>query len=273
MVTVTNALDGRTYISYEWKLKHAEIWRPRFPEDYTQVATSHIVPNGKWVMERPHGYAWIIGESLDEIEQLRYTDKYDVDRVLYISDKPFGWITAEEEDVDKTVYPPVPNGRRRLRYAQQIHKGELGQGVPVERLPYVRQAYEDHQKPSVRHAHERRRGYGWVRLADLVEATGLSYGDIVFGYWDYSGHKNYPIYDNGQEGGMLLDVVNAVTGLEIEGRTPRVHSMTQGAMFERLSSFSDCWPSIEEIWVRRGFAYTVLRLQALGVQPYAMQPA
>jgi hypothetical protein len=267
MVIVTNAPEGRTYINYEWILRNTLTRMPDFPYDYEQVSTPLVVSNDKWVMERPSGYAWLIGDR-DAIEHLRFTDVHGTDHILYISDQPFGWIVCDEEDVNKSVYPPIPGGRRRLHYARQIHKGELGQGIPVKRLPYVRQAYEDNQKLSVTKPHQRRRGYGWVRLADLVEATSLSYEDIVFGYWDYSGHQNYRFYNNDQEGGVLLDMVRTSFEDDIKGQVPNIMSLTRSDAANRLVGWGN-----SRFWVRRGFAYTVLRLQALGVQPYAMQPA
>lgn len=218
-------------------------------------------------MEQPSGWAWLIGDDEANIEHLRYIDKYGTDRVLYISDKPFGFIVADEEDVDQSVYPPVPNGRRRLRYAQQIHKGELRRGVPIERLPYARQAYEDNQKLSVTKAHQRRRGYGWVRLNDLSDAAGLRNRDVVFGYWNYSGHVNYRSYSNEQVDGVLLDIVRATSMDEIEGCVPVVFSLTQFEAGELLGGWNEHHFYTGDVWVRRGFAYTVLRLVALGVQP------
>jgi hypothetical protein len=280
MVKLTNAPEGRTYISYEWDLRGgAELhfingaFRHR-SEDIIETQTPHVVPDGKWVMERPSGWAWmIVGTDKSDVDHLRYTDKHGIRHVLYISDKPFGYIVAEEDDVDRSVHPAVPKGPRRLVYARQIHKGELGHGPTIERLPYVRQAYEADTKHNVIKARERRRGYGWVRLADLVEATGLSNEDIVFGYWDYSGHRNYRYYSNGQTGGVLLDIVRALSKDEIEGSVPTVFSVTQSEAGELLGGWNGHWFYTDDVWVRRGFAYTVLRLQALGVQPYAMQSA
>lgn len=267
---MTNALEGRTYIDHQWTTRYGAQqyfsiqhgWRYR-AEDVIETKIPHVVANGKWVMERPSGWAWLIAADKDGVDHLRYTDECGVVHSLYVSDTPFGYITADEDDVDQSVYPPVPSGRRRLQYARQIHKGELGRGIPFERLPYVRQAFEKGQKPSVTKPRERRRGYGWVRLIDLVDATGLSYEEIVFGYWGYSGHRNY---ENDQGGGQLLDIVWASFEEDIKGKVPSVLSLTRSDAETTLMAWKR-----SRIWVRRGFAYTVLRLHALGVQPYAMQ--
>lgn len=272
MVHMTNAPEGRTYIDYEWVLRDglSDYRRAysRFPEDFVQVATPHTVPNGKWVMERPHGWAWLIGIMSDELETFSHTDKRGVRCTLLISDKPFGYIVADEEDVDKSVYPPVikQNGRKILVCAQQVHKGELGQTVPIERLSYIRQALEPGESQSVRK--RRKHGQrGWIRLTELATAANLSAKDIVFGFWSYSGHRNYWFYHKDQQGGQLLDIVVASSPTDIEHKCPTVQSTTQSEASHLIHEF------VESLWVRRGFAYTILRLQALGVQPEVSQLA
>lgn len=272
MVQVSNALEGRTYIHYYWELKDdlSEFQRvcPQFPRDYVQVATPHTVPNGKWVMERPHSWARLIGITSDELETFSYTDERGVRYTLRISDKPFGYIVADEEDVDQMVYPPVikPNGRKILVCAQQIHKGELGQTMTIERLSYTRQALEPGESESVRK--RRKHGQrGWIRLTELADAANLNVEDIVFGFWGYSGHRNYWFYHKDQEGGQLLDIVVASAPTDIEHKCPTVQSTTQSEASHLIHE------SLEDLWVRRGFAYTVLRLLALGIRPEVTQLA
>jgi len=267
---MTNAPEGRTYIDYTWVLKDHTFWSPRFPRDYVQVATPHIIPNGKWVMERPHGWAWLIGITPDELETFSYTDKNGVRYTLRIGDKPFGYTVADEEDVDLTVYPPVlgPNGRRTLFCARQVHRGELGQTVPIERLNYVRQALEPDESPSVR----RRRKHGqrgWIRLDDLAAATGLRSADIVYGFWNYSGHLHWR---DGRCVGVMLDIVRASSEDMIKETNPVIFSVTAEEIGNLLGGWHGQYFYAKDVWVRRGFAYTVLRLLALGVRPEATQP-
>ncbi len=269
---MSNALEGRMYIHYEWVLKgdlpsFLRVY-PRYPEDYVQMATPRIVPNGKWVMERPYGWAWLIGIAPEELETLCYTDKRGVRYALGISDKPFGYVVTDEDGVDQMAYPPAikPDGRKILVCARQIYKGELGHTVPIERLSYIRQALEPGESPSIR----RRRKHGqrgWIRLTELAAATNLSVEDIVFSYWGYSGHRNYWFYHKDQKGGQLLDIVVAASPTDIKHKCPTVHSTTQSEASHLIHEF------VEDLWVRRGFAYTVLRLLALGIRPKAMQLA
>jgi hypothetical protein len=281
MVQVTNAPEGRTYISYSWEpTEQAKECRDRFfvplwPEDYVLVETPHIVPNGKWVMDYRPGWgpSWLVGAEWNDIEEVNLTGKsgqfYDT-RTLYICDKPFGFI-ARHDDLD---YSDTPKSelRKTLVCARQLHKGELGQTVPTPRLRYVRQAFEPDTKQNVWKARERKRSnYGWVRLTDLATAAGMRPVDLVFDFWQYSGHCNYSSYNNDQNGGQLLDIIIAWTDDDIRHKCPNVRSTTQSEMMElaRLGFLNARF--MNPIYVRRGFAYTVLRLLALGVRPEVTQ--
>lgn len=271
---MTNTLEGRTYIHYDWKLKdNLSDFQMAYCRDYVRTKTPRVVPNGKWVMEYPqgpHGYAELVGVNHWELEKIQFTDKYGVRHYLHISDKPFGYITADDVMyTDDALFRAVPFGRRILFCARQIHKGELSQTGPlIERLKYVRQACEPGEMPNVRKARERRRSNrGWVRLTDLSAASGFSAEDIVFGFWSYSGHCNYWFYHKDQPAGQLLDIVVASSPDGIKGRCPEVKFTTQ------FEAFCLIHESLEDLWVRRGFAYTVLRLLALGVRPEVIQPA
>lgn len=276
MVRMTNTPEGRTYIDYEWVIRDdlSDYRRAysQFPGDFVQVATPHTVPNDKWVMERPYGWAWLIGITPNELERFNYTDKRGVRCTLLVSDKPFGYIVADEEDVDKSVYPPVikQNGRKTLVYARQIHKGELGRGVRIPTLDYVRQPLAPHRGLGMS-ARERRRGqHGWVKLVDLGEMS-VGYNpdaqiELVLGYWPFSGHRNYRGYQNDQEGGQLVDVAWG-SRLDIAAGDAEFKSLTRKRFLEKCSF------DTSDVWIRRGFAYTILRLETLGVQPEVSQLA
>lgn len=233
---------GRVYMDYRWEVKDEECYyTASFPEDYVLVETPHLVPNGKWVMERPHGWAWLVGVQFEELEKVEYLDKDGLRHRLYSCDKPFGYVTAlEAEYIAGKVYR-VPVGRRYLVCAQQIHKGELGQTVPFNRIPYVR-------------AKDKKQGNGWVRLSDLIAASGLSSEEIILGYWNHTS-------------GRVFDIVRVDSAEDIKGLVPLVHSLTETEMRDNLSDWLASGEPYDTIMVRRGFAYTVLRLLALGVRP------
>lgn len=268
---MTETKPGRVYIDYRWEVKDGEyFYTPSFPEDYVRTETPHLVPNGKWVMERPSwGCGYLAGVEFDELEQLLYNDKDDVRRGIFICDRPFGFVMVEPEDV--IVYPDVvkPSSRKTLVYARQVHKGELGRGVHTPTLDYVRQPLPSHRGLGMK-ARERRRGqHGWVKLADLGEMSGCGYRpdkevELILGFWQFSGHRNYRFYENDQDGGQLVDVAWG-SGLDIESGNAEFKSLTQ-EQFRK-----ECFDT-SEVWVRRGFAYTILRLQALGVKPEVLQP-
>lgn len=268
----TDAPVGRTYITRkEWVHKNPTSPACRFPDDYTIKATTHVVPNGKWVMERDYGCTRLIGIERDELEEVEFIDPEDTGmvprRTLLVSDKPFGFVSVCDHSRPSYESAPAMPLRMRLYCARQVHKGELGQTVPIPRLPYVRQAFEPGKKPMVHKARERKRSnLGWVRLSDLCYAAQLTPRDLIFGYWRYSGHLNYRYLEKDQDGGQLLDIVVAASSADIRREVPTVVSATQ---HEAASLICE---SVEDIWVRRGFAYTVLRLLALGVRPEVKQP-
>lgn len=281
MVPLTSAPEGRTYMIKSWVLdpdiesgnkpsRHNHLYYDG--DEYIVDETPYVVPNGKWVMERPsYGWSWLVGTTWDKLEDVEIDTRHGLNRTLYISDGPFAYVATDFEDVDMTTSPASvkSTGRKTLHYAQQIHKGELGRGVPIPRLDYVRQPLEPHQKPNVTKARERRRGqHGWVKLADLGEMShGVGYSpdrqvDLVLGYWQYSGHVSWRL---GQRVGTLVDAIWG-SALDIQLGNIDVKSLTKEQFREECSDTS-------EVWIRRGFAYTILRLQALGVRPEVTQTA
>lgn len=274
---MTNSPEGRTYMKKQWVLDPDIVSgkrRSRHYHDYYDAdeyvikETPFVVPNGKWVLEKTliaGRWSWLVGIDNSELEQVTLHSLYGTYEVLYISDKPFGYICADEEDVDQSEVKP--SGRKTLVYARQIHKGELGRGVHVPRLSYVRQPFESHRGLHMK-ARERRRGQrGWVKLVDLGEMAGCGYRpdaqiELVLGYWQFSGHLSW---ENGRRVGTLVDVAWGAP-YDIKDGTAEFRSLTQEQFREECSDTS-------EVWVRRGFAYTILRLQALGVQPEFLQPA
>lgn len=272
---MTNAPEGRTYMKKKWVLD-PDIESGKRPsrhhhsyydgDEYVIEETPFVVPNGKWVVERPliSGYwSWLVGIDHSELEQVTLHSLYGTYEVLYISDKPFGYVCVDGEDVDQSVYPNEvkASGRKILEYARQVHKGELGRGVNTPTLDYVREPLAPHRGHGMK-ARERRRGqYGWVKLGNLGEMARVGYNhpdhiELILGFWQFSGHLHW---QNGQRAGTLVDVAWG-SGLDIQLGTAEFKSLTQEQFREECSDTS-------EVWVRRGFAYTILRLQALGVQP------
>lgn len=281
---MTNDREGLTFIDYSWKVTHnsrtnsfhmspEEMRRRHYHymgegEVVEEIQTPHVVPNGMWVLERPSfGWAWLTGVEFKELELFEYHDKDGIYHRLYSCDKPFGYIVADGDDVDHSVNPKVvkSSGRKTLVYARQVHKGELGQGVRTPTLDYVRQPLAPHRGLAMK-ARERRRGqYGWVQMCDLGMAASMPFRrldwiELVLGYWQFSGHVSWK---NGQQ--VLVDTMRG-SAHEIELGNTTVVSMTLEQFRAEAEEDSD------ELWIRRGFAYTILRLQALGVKPEVTHP-
>lgn len=277
MVQVTDTPEGMTFTKKRWVLDpdimSGEKPRTYASQDFIIERTPFVVPSGKWVLEDSliRGYwSWLVGIEHAELKQVTLHSLYGTHHVLYISDKPFGFVYAEDEDVDRMTSQVKHSGRKTLQYARQIHKGELGRGINIPRLNYVRQPLDPHRGQGMK-ARDRRRGQrGWVRLADLGEMSGCGYCpnevvELVLGYWQFSGHRNYPLYENDQDGGQLVDIAWGYRH-DIENGTAEFMSLTPSQFREECDDTSDAW-------IRRGFAFTILRLQALGVQPEVKQHA
>lgn len=261
---MTNAPEGRTYIDYSWDIRpgarqyfHVNAGWTYGDNAATLVETPHLIPNGMWVVEF-YFYGQPVGVERSDLTLLEYTTKDGGQRQLYHCDRPFGLVTMDSE------------GRRRLNYARKIWKGELSRGVHTPTLDYVREPLPPHRGRHMK-ARERRRGQrGWVKLADLGEMSSCGYRpdkqvELILGYWQFSGHRNYRFYENDQDGGQLVDVAWG-SSLDIEDGTAEFKSLTREQFREECADTS-------EVWVRRGFAFTILRLLALGVQPEVLQPA
>ncbi|MBI3889164.1 hypothetical protein HY312_01115 [Candidatus Saccharibacteria bacterium] len=266
MVTLT--IDGRTYM-ISTRILDPEIKAGRKPrsrawldsnEDYVDSKEARVVPNGKWIMNMSGFYTkWLVGINHSELETVSLDTTRGADNMLFISDKPFGFVTA-----DKAVRPPgclhvEPVGRRILLHSRQIHKGELGQSIPIPRPEYVR-------------ACDKSRGNGWVRLESLAEVAGLAKTidaiELVTDYWNFSGHRDY-LSSRGDNlvTQQRVDVVEATDDDEIKGKNPEVFATNQGGFKIRTRRNPGA------VWIRRGFAFTILRLTALGVRPETFQSA
>lgn len=250
-------MTGMTLVHHEWHPKPGAErcfngWSWYYPEsECDQTTTAHVIPDGTWIMERPSfGWLWLIGVEHSELTDLSITSENGVSRTLYLCDRPFGYVVVDSDDIDVIARMPRPGTRKRLYSARQVHKGELSHGVPLqEKIGYVR-------------ANDKKQGNGWVRLSGLVRATDIAAEDLIFSYWQFSQHLNHQWHENDQQDSQLVDVVIAWTTNEILHKDPEVEFFTREQMRRHLSCSTD-----QNIWIRRGFAYTILRLLALGYKP------
>jgi len=263
-----DATEGRTYTITTLEI-HPDIKSCKKPptgtdRDYIVVETPYVVPNGMWVMERLYdSHGGLSGVSRDEVEVINLDTRRYSSKFLWVSSKPFGFTNTQYSWSDYNIIY-----RRRLDVARQIHKGELGQSIPTPHLDYVRQPFTAHQKMSVTKARERRRGqHGWVKLADLGEvAAGYNVDqqiELILKYWKFSGHVQY------EDSDPVDNFVDIVLGSSLEIKSGDIEVL--GTTREEFGEWAKmAW---EDLWIRRGFAYTILRLQALGIESDVLQPA
>jgi hypothetical protein len=267
-------MDGRTY----WVSPQFESY-PLFnqdPEDGTyaerpygytdyRVYDKLEVPNGAWVLERTlsSGYMFPAGAKMNEPESHTLFNGGHFVRVLYCSDKPFGFVLSEEAGwQDEHTFIQVPKGPCRLDYARQIHKGELGQGTPIPKIKFAREHKTLARKYGPpRNLNRRSNPFRWARLDEVVKASGMSFDALLEGYWPFVGNSH--TYDHAnQRGGMLLHARFGDTRMEIESQTHPHSYLT----LEELRNLVEAG-NLDFIWIRAGLANTFLRLRALGYEP------
>ena len=265
---MTDDKEGLTFTDYTWEIKPGAKphWSPMvgwtYPDtEARRIQTPHLVPNRMWVVNALY-FGQPVGVEHEELTLLEYTTEDGARRRFYTCDKPFGLVSISVTDAFVSQDTVDHDAQRRLTYARQVHKGELGQGVRIPKLDYVRQPLPSHRGQHMS-ARERRRGQrGWIKLWDLGEVfPGVGYSttkqvELVLDYWQFSGHRNYGWYQNDQNGGQLVDVAWG-SSLDIKLGTAEFKSLTREQFREECSDTS-------KVWVRRGFAFTLLRLQALG---------
>lgn len=245
------------------KERHLRRWEHMTAADYEITETPYVVPNGKWVMER-----WVTPAGLGDISP---TGSYFVgnhkelttielerdglkSRNLYIGDLPFGVISWENSGETW-----LPTGGIHLTSAKQIHKGQLGQLVPIPALKYVRE-----DKAEVREwARGRRRSrshIGWGKLSDLIETTGLGFEELIERFWPFvdsraqSWHR-FP---------AALDVLHGVNAEQIKQRKRSILQYTKQDLVDTLNQDPNAY---NDVWIREGLIKTILRLIALDYTP------
>lgn len=229
------------------------------------------VPDGHWVLEA-RGYSGggtvtfrVLGRDAKRVEwhNLQSSGSYES---RYLLTCP--WVFGIES------YLPGAEGRWFVP-ARQIHKGELGQSVPLavgalDRPPLVV------KESKMRYAHRHPRGRhknGWMRLEEVARAAEMAPDATVDRYMPYTDHTQ-----------PRLDVVVTPDSRHIRGevlkdadwRTDDILAHAYGAhedapriwnvqswQLDRLKLvLNRIGPHV--VWVRQGFGNAVLRMVAIG---------
>ncbi|MBW4061013.1 hypothetical protein HJC99_00345 [Candidatus Saccharibacteria bacterium] len=268
-------MDGYTYRVPKYEIypvyNHREDGsaypEPSSETDY-EVFSDFVVPNGMWVLERPtFGCTWIVGTTYQQVSSepidlrsLAYR------RTLCISDTPFGFVKSEEATSVWGSSKRVPTGPCLLKYARQIHKGELGQGIQIPKLKFARESAAAARKNTEfeRGRDQKRNPFRWARLSDVVEAAGLPANVLLQRYWAFNGSsidwsQDYRTHRTGE----FLHVRIGETAEEITAQPyrPTYLDKTEAGNQIRMES------EVHTTWIRAGFANTLLRLVALNYQP------
>lgn len=178
---------------------------------------------------------------------------------LLVGDAPFGLILITEENGKRSPY-------LSFEPARQVHKGELGRYPEYPRPEYAREGRDADElawknenlpegvKPYTRR-NLRRHHARWARLVDVAALIGVPPEYLVRAFYPFADSRGYG-----------LPVLFAEKREEIHGQIlpyrseKRFTELDFPALFDR---------NPETIWVRQGFAKTVLCMVALGYVPPA----
>lgn len=245
------------------------------------------VPDGKWVLEihshsfQEHmddgddvgytpGYnnsAWRTNKVVGPEPQVRYLLDQDRNRQswtgggstrsskcqLLVGDQPFGVITDVGEDNASSN-----TGGRYFSCARQIHKGELGRRPQITRPQFVREAFAGMSEVSGRTGEpipnrDRRRGKkGWARLAEVAALVGMSSEEMAWRYFAFTDAEcpELPVIFGSRE--------------QIAGQKIRPEQL---ARFREDNLPQLFYHDPQEVWIRQGFALTILYLKHFGYEP------
>lgn len=170
-----------------------------------------------------------------------------------VGDEPLGVILEKKVDGERV-------GGFWFSCARQVHKGELGRRPVIKRPQFARPTYEipldqnSHLTGKPIRVRDRRRGkVGWARLTEVARLAGLSSEELVRRYFDFT-DAELP----------RLQVLLAADRNKIHCQQVH-HGAWQKFGLADLPALFDRDP--ETIWIRQGFALTVLYLQYLGYVP------
>jgi len=165
---------------------------------------------------------------------------------MFVGSEPFGIMSYETAKSERV-------GGLYFESARQVHKGELGRGLKVTMPTCAREARKpDPEDPQP--SRDRRRHYAcWARLSEVAELMGLSIEEVL---------KRFHLFADADARGV--PVLFASEREEIHGKVIPKSAIRRF----REDAFPQLFDrDLSTIWVRRGFAKTMLRLQALGYTP------
>jgi len=157
-------------------------------------------------------------------------------RYLLVSNVPFG-IIIEQSDGRP--------GLLRFESARQIHLGELGRFVPIER-PHI--VYEPERQEGKR---------GWARLTDIASAVNLDPKSMITGFSPFG--LLTPL--------LLVENPTQIETMDAEKALQNSRWLLRRAQFEVHPKDPSFWENLSSVWIAERFACDILRLHALGYVP------
>ena len=190
----------------------------------------------------------------------RYSENYDNSHtasssrsLVLVGQQPFGLIRRYEF-----------NGQQFGGYwfdcARQVHSGQLGRRPQIARPQFARETYRYHAERPLNcfdkpiRARDARRGkIGWARLVDVAELVGMPPVEVVLRYFLFTDMEQPQLHV------VMADDRRQIHG-QLVGRD-RIEKLAAADLPELFRR------PLDHIWVRQGFAMTVLYLHHFGPAP------
>jgi hypothetical protein len=256
--------DGMTFeiVTRELTEQGDDRWlhnRPLTESDFIVTRTPYVVPNGKWVMKGVSGelgyHQHFVGDPT-KIDHIELESHGGVRDVIWISDESFGMLSWNKSDDTW-----LPTGGIRFESAKQVHKGQLGQLVPIPKLKYVRE-----DKPEVwayaKGKRKNRSHIGWGQASDLLAESGLTFTEIVQRFWPFVDFRSQPE-------DRFPPTLKMLFGVTPEHIKARRRSVLRYSKEQILAILKDNPNALDSAWIPEGLIKTILRLLALGYKPVA----
>lgn len=222
----------------------------------------YYVQDGMWVWEYEYSGASMhfIGPGAANVKEIKL-DRTDLGWArIYVSTQPFGVLIGGYELGDG----------HRLFCARQVHKAQLGRSPSGDpKLTIAREAPNPAKAMDdvPRGRNQKRNHICWASLASVIEASGLTPKQVLLGYWPFVGRS---FDETNSRFGTLLHITWAADVERIRATTGKHTYHTEN----EIHMIIDCGEGLlAEVWIRAGFAKTILRLLALGVKPFDQLPA
>lgn len=209
------------------------------------------VLDGSWVVETAYrwypnyGIFWsyyVVGPEPQSIElDPRHFSfgRGHFQSILLVGTEPFGVIEARKDN-----WKMMPG--RYFKCSRQIRNGQLGPKPDVKKPEFAIEGNHSRRDP-------RRNATAWARLVDVAKIIGMSPVETVLAHFDFTDREE-----------PQFQVTFAKDRNEIHGKVvppEAIVTVKRPGILDFLGFSVDVAGGLQNVWVRKGWAMTVLYLQ------------